>query len=363
MAANDTESKQNEFDYLIIGKEYGVSLQFHLSASDFMHQPVENDIITEKHSNTKWRFHYHQGNTSQPILYDGIHCWDMDNTFLNSMTATQSVTLADDYTYALLVNWRKAEIHSDNEKSAAIPNLINPQNHSIQQPHAQSQHPKHRKAHHWRIPLRARINNQFVDWITLRSSNASRTSSIGLRTNAYNEKYHSAPSQNKTRNRTDAVSLSQTEVINSKKATFIGCDYKMENDKIFGVWSLILITGKRHSFDSPDCVFYLGTKHKSIRKMGAIRASVARSCLCSIGSDGNAKDAKYCSGKIAKVMIWNGILSKTDIQKLYEQIFQIYDPQILRSLVGKSQKWHSLPTKYTKKKKKRRNRAKKFRIL
>merc|ERR1712228_11483 len=164
-----------------------MGLKFNLNASDFVNQTIKNDIITEKRSKTKWKFHYHEANISTPTLYDNVYCWDFDKAFLSPITLNvdelKSVSLNDEYTYSILVNWRNAEIHSYEDTVIANPHSINPQNHSIQTLNT----PKHKKMHHWRIPLRARIiqqkNDKFVDWITLRSSNASRASSIGLRTN------------------------------------------------------------------------------------------------------------------------------------------------------------------------------------
>ena len=179
----------------------------------------------------------------------------------------------------------------------------------------------------------------------------------GLRTNHYNEKYHTAPSRAassvpptaaptptspstpQTASNSTSTPTPNPSVL--KKATFIGCDYKLENSNLYSEWQLLVITGRKQAYDGPDSSFWIGTKTKSIRKIGGIRGSVPRSCLYSIGSDANAKENKYCAGKISRVLIFDGVLAKPDIQKLYAATFRIDDDQI-RSLLPKSSKWHSL---------------------
>eukprot|EP01084_Bolivina_argentea_P082772 149868_1 len=350
-------SRENSFDYSTLGNEYGVSLKFNLHASDFENKIIENDLITESLSGTKWKFHFHDlYQKSKPIFHNNQWCWNFEHAFLTPVTHSddlKQLTLSDNYTYAILINWRDIVINDDNKnknKSQTANNAqwLNVNNHSIQQSITKS----HKKIHHWRIPLRARIINQkinknntnsnnsqthsqFVDWITLKSSTTSRTSSIGLRTNYYNETYHSTPSRNNISSSSSTTPTIVNKDIISRKATFIGCDYKLDNSLLYSDWQLIVITGRKHAYDGPDSAFWIGTINKSIRKIGGIRASVPFSCLYSIGSDANSKETKYCCGKISKVMIFDGVLSKPDIQKLYINIFNINQHNI-KSLVSKS---------------------------
>lgn len=60
-------------------------------------------------------------------------------------------------------------------------------------------------------------------------------------------------------------------------------------------------------------VIWAGNRGMTIRRVGKIFACASGSGLFAIGSNGN----RYCCGKIADVLIWDGVLSKPDIQRLY----------------------------------------------
>eukprot|EP01083_Nonionella_stella_P099296 279194_1 len=268
-------------------------------------------------------------------------------------TSSNGPLISDNYTYCVLIHWRGTTSNSldpdpnnkTKTKNTSNPPWLNPTK-------------MHKKLHHWRIPLRARIINgynneydghrasmtathsQFVDWITLKASTASRSSTIGLRTNYYNEKQVNEK-YNSQSARASAITSTDTAVMGAKKVSFIGCNHKLDNNTLYSEWNLVVITGRKQAFDGPDSSFWIGTPQQSIRKMGGIRASVPRSCLYSIGSDANSKETKYCSGKIAKVMIFDGVLSKPDIQRLYSHIFAL-NTEHIRKVVSKSQKWYSL---------------------
>ena len=189
-------------DFSNLGKEYGLSLQFDLCATDFVNRRIEKDILTENISKTRWKFHFHEGfsSISKPAIHNDQYCWNFEKSFLtilNHKGDLRPVTLCDNYTYVLLVNWRDIDRSLDSKSSSfSNPHNLSMQNHSVQQ----SMGKPHKKSHHWRIPLRARIQSddrksaksiksaysksdalysQFVDWVTLKSSTSSRASSIG----------------------------------------------------------------------------------------------------------------------------------------------------------------------------------------
>ena len=109
--------------------------------------------------------------------------------------------------------------------------------------------------------------------------------------------------------------------IDMREINLLKKQHKLDNNKLFGNYHLFVITGRKQAIDGPMSVIWAGNPDMTIRRIGKIYASVNGSCLFSIGSDGNGKDNKYCCGRIADVMIWDGVLSKPDIQNLYGQLF------------------------------------------
>ena len=159
------QQNENSFDFNKLGHDYGVSLKFDLNAADYVNKQIDNDIMTEKLSSTKWKFHFHDDyETATPQLYNKQYCWNFEKGYLQPITQKiddlKAVTLSDDYSYVILVHWKDIttshdNINKQNQNMANNPHSLNVQNHSIQQAMSKT----HKKIHHWRIPLRARITH------------------------------------------------------------------------------------------------------------------------------------------------------------------------------------------------------------
>ncbi|ETO13076.1 hypothetical protein RFI_24298 [Reticulomyxa filosa] len=109
-----------------------------------------------------------------------------------------------------------------------------------------------------------------------------------------------------------------------KKPNYVTSPNKLDNHELLHDWHLFVVTGRKQGIDGPISMIWSSNPLYKARKIDKVPASVHSSRLQFIGSDGNFQEFKHCSGRIADVMIWDGVLSKSDIIRLDSIVFNSY---------------------------------------
>ena len=175
-----------------MGKEYGVNLTFHLSASNETcdgdnHAATTNKadvtVFEDTISHTKWRYHRCVDSNSNDIDKEIEHCqgqmfYNFEHGYLSYIPPNcekefdrqlNNITLKDNYSYALLVHWRDIELSlsSSQSKANSKPKPKPPKEDFS----SVEQCIKPQRKHSWRIALRAReysMNETYLKTISKR---------------------------------------------------------------------------------------------------------------------------------------------------------------------------------------------------
>ncbi|ETO20478.1 hypothetical protein RFI_16738 [Reticulomyxa filosa] len=217
------------------------------------------------------------------------------------------------------------------------------------------------------------LSSSYFDWLTLKLTTTSSDSFVGMRTTHYQDKDALAgttafdsrlPSQRRhnllltgfdEHETWDPAFDSESDAI-LKKPNYVTCSHKLDNAQLLYQWNLLVVTGlfiyiyvhmhiirysyifilfffciiswlmkgRKRAIDGPISMVWYGNSDITVRKIGKMHACVDASCLQFVGSDGNPNELKYCCGRVADVMIWDGVLSKLDILQLYSALFNSY---------------------------------------